>query len=268
MGFLLLFSSLAAVANANHSWGKYHWNKSTSETISNPLKLGDNLNTTNWDNALLSASTDWNNSVLKNTIVSGTSNSNCDPTSGQIEICNGYYGNNGWLGIASIWATRGKNNHIVQGVVKVNDTYFDTAQYNSQAWKDYVICQEAGHTFGLDHQDESFGNANLGTCMDYTGDPDGTDFNQLDNRHPNQHDYDEIVAIYAHLNSTDDDSNSGNGNGNNGGKKPKKSGLSVDLDDPSEWGQAIRQDGRGRDSLFKRDLPNGQILITHVIWAN
>ena len=27
--------------------------------------------------------------------------------------------------------------------------------------------QEIGHTFGLDHQDENFSNANLGSCMDY-----------------------------------------------------------------------------------------------------
>lgn len=266
--FFLLFSSFAAVVNANHSWGKYHWNKSTDDTTANPLKLGDNLSNASWDSALSVASSSWNNSVLKNAITVGTSNANCDPTSGQVELCNGEYGKNGWLGIASIWATRGRNNHIVQGVVKVNDTYFNTAEYNSQTWRDYVICQETGHTFGLDHQDESFGNANLGTCMDYTSDPDGTLFDQLDNRHPNQHDYDEMASIYAHLNSTDNDSGPGNGNGNNGGKKPKKVGANaIDLNNPNEWGEAVRQDAQGKNSLFVRNLPNGQVLITHVIWA-
>ena len=57
------------------------------------------------------------------------------------------------------------------------------------------MCQEVGHTLGLDHQDENFDNPNLGTCMDYTSDP-GT------NQHPNQHDYDELEAIYAHLDTT------------------------------------------------------------------
>ncbi len=35
------------------------------------------------------------------------------------------------------------------------------------------MCQEIGHDFGLDHQDENFNNPNLGTCMDYTNDPLG-----------------------------------------------------------------------------------------------
>ena len=58
------------------------------------------------------------------------------------------------------------------------------------------MCQEIGHTFGLAHQDEAFENVNLGTCMDYTNNPDGPPAN----RQPDDHDswmLDEI--IYAHL---------------------------------------------------------------------
>lgn len=263
IGLLFLTGLLATVANASHSWGKYHWDKSTADSTANPLILGDNL-TSSWNSSLAGASSDWNLSVLKNQVSEGTSNANCDPTSGQVEVCNGVYGENGWLGIASIWVTRGKSNHIVQGVVKVNDTYFNTPAYNSQSWKNLVMCQEVGHTFGLDHQDENFNNANLGTCMDYTSDPDGTLLGQLDNQHPNQHDYDEMTAIYAHLNSTD----SGGGPGNGNGKKPKNVGANINLNNPSEWGLAVRQDAQGKNSLFVRNLPNGQVLITHVIWAN
>ncbi len=273
ISLLFLAGSFAVVVNASHSWGRYHWNKSTDDTIANPLILGDNLNTTNWDGALSIASTDWNDSVLRNEVALGTNNTNCDPTSGQVEVCNGEYGQIGWLGIASIWVTRGRSGHIVQGVVKVNDTYFNMAQYDSQAWRDYVICQEVGHTFGLGHQDEDFYNANLGTCMDYTSDPDGTLVGQSDNRRPNQHDYDMMTEIYAHLNSTDDGGGpgkgNGGGNGNGGGRgKPSDVGQSINLNDPSEWGQAVKQDAQGNDSLFERTLPNGQVLITHVIWAN
>ena len=77
----------------------------------------------------------------------------------------------------------------------MNDTYFNTHKYNTPAWRQMVMCQEVGHTFGLDHQDENFDNANLGTCMDYTNDPST-------NQHPNQHDYDELALIYKHLDST------------------------------------------------------------------
>jgi hypothetical protein len=269
---ILALGVFVTVANASHSWGKYHWNISTDESTANPLKLGDNLTTSAWDNSLSGASADWNLSVLKNQVVAGASNSNCDPTSGRVEVCNGEYGDNGWLGIASIWATKGKSNHITQGVVKVNDTYFNTSQYDTPAWRSFVMCQEVGHEFGLGHQDENFNNANLGTCMDYTNDPDGTlsDPDQQDNQHPNQHDYDEMTDIYAHLNSTDGGGGGGPGNGKGNGKdkgKPAVAGANIDLNDPSSWGQAIRQDAQGNNSVFERNLANGQVLITHVIWV-
>ena len=50
-------------------------------------------------------------------------------------------------------------------------------------------------------------------------------------------------------------------------KKPKKAGPNIDLNNPSEWGRAIKQDAQGKNSLFERDLGNGQVLITHVFWV-
>ena len=76
-----------------------------------------------------------------------------------------------------------------------------------------------------------------------------------------------MAEIYAHLNSTDgDDTGSGNGKGNGKGKKGGE-GKNVDLNDPSAWGQSIREDGQGNSSLFVRDLGNGRKVFTFVIWA-
>ena len=261
-GLALFLAVGPAVAYANHARSKYHWDLSTEETLANPLELGDNLSTV-WKSSLVGASTDWNDSVLKNQVVSGTS-ADCDPTLGQVEVCSDAYGQNGWLGIAQIWVYRGRYGHIAQGVVKVNDTYFSMPAYDSQAWRNFVMCQEVGHTFGLDHQDENFSNPNLGTCMDYTNDPDGSVFSQLNNEHPNLHDYEMMESIYAHLNSPD--SGPGNGNGSGNGKKPADVGANIDLNDPSEWGEALRQDAEGNNSLYRRNLGNGFELITHVIW--
>jgi hypothetical protein len=134
------------------------------------------------------------------------------------------------------------------------------------------MCQEVGHTFGLNHQDEVFTNENLGSCMDYTDDPDGSIGGEASNLHPNDHDYNELTQIYAHLNSTDSDSDSdggGNGNGKGGGRKPNKSDTGVDRSPNSagQWGRAISQDARGRNSIFERINANGQVIITHVLWA-
>jgi hypothetical protein len=184
-----LASVFTSTAAANHSWGGYHWARTTNSFT---LKLGDNV-TADWDSYLATTSSDWSQStVLDTTIVAGQSKGNCRPTSGRVEVCNRNYGNNGWLGQAQIWITGGT--HITQGTTKVNDTYFTTPTYNTTAWRNLVMCQEVGHTLGLDHQDENFDNPNLGTCMDYTNDPST-------NQHPNRHDYDELVTIYSHLDS-------------------------------------------------------------------
>lgn len=243
---VLSVSLVASVAFANHSWGGYHWART-----SNPftLKVGDNVSS-NWDSILATTSSDWSiSSVLDTVIVPGQGAKNCRPTSGRVEICNKKYGNNGWLGIAQVWINGA--GHITQGTVKVNDTYFNTPTYNTPAWRNLVMCQEVGHTLGLDHQDEIFNNLNLGTCMDYTNNPSS-------NQHPNAHDYEELEAIYAHL-----DSSTTLGNGLPGGN-----GADVDLDNPSAWGKSLRKDSRGNNSVFGRDLGNGDKLFTFVIWAD
>ena len=192
-------AAMAAVgapgALANHSWNGYHWART-----SNPftIKLGDNVSGS-WDSMLRTASTDWSKStVLDTSVVAGSTRAkNCRPTSGRVEVCSASYGNTGWLGVAQIWLTSG--NHIVQGTVKNNDYYFGSSsyQYNNSAEMQHVICQEVGHTFGLDHQDES--GISLNTCMDYYHNTSASDTKST---HPNSHDYSELSTIYSHLDST------------------------------------------------------------------
>src|SRR5215216_1409006 len=224
LAVLLALVAFSSDAQANHSWGNYHWARTNNNLFN--LPLGDNV-TLAWDSYLGTTATDWStSSVLDTTIVAGkTSRSNCRPTSGRVEVCNYRYGSNGWLGVAQIWVN---GSHIVQGTTKVNDTYFKTAKYNTPAWRNLVMCQEVGHTFGLDHQDEIFNNTNLGTCMDYTNDPSGTVFGQLNNLHPNAHDYDELAAIYSHFDSST----------TVGGAAP--GGKARGLKDPSQWGQLMK----------------------------
>ena len=218
----------ATPAAANHSWDGYHWARQ-----SNPftVRLGDNLSTSAWDAALGAASADWSNSnVLDAPVVPGrTTGKRCRPTSGRVEVCNASYGRNGWLGLASIWAS---GSHITQGTVKLNDTYFNTATYNTPAWRRSVTCQEVGHTFGLDHQSED-PNVNVSTCMDYY---------KIPNPSPNQHDYDQLALIYSHLDSTTTLAASAEGSG--------------------------RRLKRVKDSLFVEDLGKGHKRFVWVLWKD
>ena len=245
LAVVLAVAGFATVAYATHSWGGYHWARTANPFT---LKLGDNVSSA-WDASLTLASSDWSlSSVLDTAIVSGGTNPrNCRPKAGRIEVCNSKYGNNGWLGLASIWIS---DTHITQATAKLNDTYFNTLTYNTPAWRNLVMCQEIAHGFGLDHQDEDFNNPPLGTCMDYTSDP-------TPNQHPNQHDYDMLEEIYAHLDSTT----------TIGQAIQKGAALELDLSEPGSWGREVRRSADGRNSLFERDLGGGNKVFTFIIWA-
>lgn len=176
-------------AEANHSWGGYHWARTANPFT---LKLSDNV-TSAWDTYLAEASTDWSASSVLNTMIApGSANvKRCAAAQGRVEVCNARYGYTGWLGVAGITISGG---HITGAYVKLNDTYF-TGSYNTPAWRRLVTCQEIAHTFGLHHQDENFSNANLGSCMDYTDFPSGPPSNE----HPNAHDFSQLESIYSHL---------------------------------------------------------------------
>jgi hypothetical protein len=232
---LLLASIVAGTASANHSWNGYHWART-----SNPftIKLGDNVSSS-WDPFLSQTSSDWSKSnVLDTTIVAGKARGKCRPTAGRVEVCAGSYGNNGWLGLAQIWIS---GSHITQGATKMNDTYFSQAPYNNTAEKEHVMCQEVGHTFGLGHQDES--GISLNTCMDYYHNTSNSDTKSTT---PNQHDYDELSIIYSHLDST-----------STIGAAAQTPGNAPD------WTPA-----GDRASVYVDHLPNGDELVTFVIWAN
>jgi hypothetical protein len=232
-------------AHASHSWGNYHWART-----SNPFTIRlDNNVTSAWTSYLNQASSDWTaSSVLNTTAVSGSFGSrvSCTPTTGHVEVCDAAYGNTGWLGIASISITTG--NHISRAYVKVNDTYFRQATYNTPPYRRLVMCQEVGHTFGLAHQDENQTNPNLGSCMDYTRDPDGPPSNE----HPNSHDYSQLVTIYSHTDSFN---------------TPASSVGPLAADSPATWGILVSGSaGRGA-ATYVREHGNGNYTVTHVFWA-
>jgi hypothetical protein len=224
---------LASAAAANHSWGGYHWART-----SNPftVQVGDNVSGP-WDTALRGAASDWSADTAGNplnaTVVPGAGKGKCRSISGRVEACNGPYGNNGWLGLAQIWVTSG--GHITRGTVKVNDTYFNTPKYNTAIWRASVMCQEIGHTWGLDHQDES--GADFHTCMDYATNPDA------DNTHPNRHDYEELAIIYSHVDAT------------------TTIGRST-----THSARVLRVDRNGR-SVIERRFVDGSRQVTFIIWA-
>lgn len=251
----------AGTALANHSWGGYHWAK-TGDAVQ--LHVGNNVSSA-WDSYpndyLTEALGRWNQTTVLYLFIDAglTSPRTCKPVAGTIQVCNAAYGYTGWLGIAQIWLS---GSHIAQAVTKLNDSYFNLSAYDTPAWRRLVMCQEIGHDFGLAHQDEAFDNANLGSCMDYSNDPDGTlsDPDQLSNESPNSHDYKQLLSIYNHIDSS---------GGGGGGKGRNRYGAGEDAggNSPAEWGRAIHYNAEGKPDYFLQTLPSGQKKLTHVFWT-
>jgi len=252
----LLLGGIAVIGHATHSWGVYHWARTTPQFT---LKLGDNMTTSDWKLHLANSSSDWNSPELfgatftpiLTAIVAGRSNRNCSMVSGTTQVCNGKYGANGWLGLASINIVNGT--HITQGSAKMNDTYFNTSTYNNPNEKRHVVCQEIAHTFGLAHQSEDGSSQN--SCMDYFSNTGANAGSTLSTR-PNSHDFAQLNLIYAHLDSTTTVAASA----------PASAVVDIS-DDPSSWGQLVRQSTNGRSSEYVRYNTDGSMTVTHVTWT-
>lgn len=250
-------AAFSGLAHAGHDWNGYHWARTTPQFT---LKVGDNLTTSEWKRALSAASIDWNSPELfgatftpvVTAVRSGQSSSSCAMVRGTTQVCNGRYGNNGWLGLASINVSGGR--HITQGTAKMNDTYFITSTYNNPNEKRHVMCQEIAHTFGLEHQSES--GTSLNTCMDYFSNT-GVNATSTRSTRPNKHDFDQLRSIYSHTDSSTSLA---------AATSPITSGADIS-DDPMSWGQRIRQSVGGRSSLYQRHNADGSVTVTHIYWT-
>lgn len=242
---------LVSTTRANHAWGSYHWART-----SNPftLRIANNM-TGSWPAHFNTAVSDWSqSSVMDLAPYIGTANKRCPMVAGTVQVCNGTYGQNGWLGLASINITGGV--HITQGTAKMNDTYFNLSTYNNPNEKLHVVCQEIGHTFGLGHTSEDGSSQN--TCMDYFSNTGANAGSTMSTR-PNAHDYAQLESIYAHLDSSTTLASSATAS--------RRAGVSEVTDDPNSWGYMVRQSANGRSSVYERYNSDGSKTITHVFWT-
>ena len=254
----LACAALPAVTYATNSWGGYHWARTTAQFT---LKLGDNLTSADWKGHLSQTSSDWNSPTLfgatsspvLTAIIAGSSKKNCSMVAGTTQVCNRTYGNNGWLGLASINITGGV--HITQGSAKMNDTYFNTATYNNPNERLHVMCQEVAHTFGLHHQSTDGSSQN--TCMDYFSNTGANATSTLSTR-PNKHDFEELNSIYGgHFDLT-----------TTVAAAATLAAAGVDVtDDPNSWGHLVSQSANGRSSTYERFNADGSKTVTHVYWT-
>lgn len=262
LAFGLSLIAWVTPSHATHSWdgsaGPYHWARTTPQFT---LKVGNNMTTAAWNSHLTQTSIDWNNSgntPVLTAVVVGNGTRRCSMTQGTTQVCNGKYGFNGWLGLATINIIGGL--HITQGSAKMNDSYFNLAKYNNPNEKLHVVCQEVAHTFGLGHQSEDGSSQN--SCMDYFSNT-GTNATSTLSTKPNQHDFDQLFLIYNHV----DDISTVDTSAAAPAPKPGKASAVDITDDPKSWGQLKSQSANGRSSIYERANTDGSTTLTHVYWT-
>jgi hypothetical protein len=115
-----------------------------------------------------------------------------------------------------------------------------------------VLCQEIAHGFGLDHDDEDFDNPNTGTCMDYGNLP-------TYDEHPRWQDFERLRIMYGPSGTTTATSTS---------SSTTAASEAALADDPSDWGQVVERDDKGRPSHYRKDLGNGKKVFTFVVYPD
>lgn len=167
---VLLLATLvgAGSAYASHRWGCWKYANGAINWYNGAT--GDYWNIYNEE--ARTDSNSWHNYTDVNLTSTGSG------TTDHINAFNGFYGANGWLGIAEIRGYSGCT--IRNGRVRLNMSYLEGGY--SRTNKKHVACQEVGHLLGLHHNTGS-----STTCMNDQ---------ILSAPFPNTHDRDLVNSIY------------------------------------------------------------------------
>jgi hypothetical protein len=185
-----------------------------------------------WQPLWESVISDWRESqALRLTVERVTVDHSCARVQGVMKVCNANLGDTGYLGYNELETV---GDVIVSSVAFMNEYYLYNADYER---KQYTLCHELGHGFGLSHTDVNPYNQDTGDCMDYTVSPE----NNLD---PGQYNFERLASMYMQHKNDDALSATNAGDGQYNAQYSTTADDAI-LFDMSENGSSLRQGKKG-----------------------
>lgn len=244
-----------------NDWGGTHSQKDFSRWRSSGegLRLDiQNALTTDWNSYFDVAVLDWDNGTPDALALTVTYASNpdpkCSPVRGIMKVCNDWYGMNGWTGLNEVYYD--ENGYITYSIAKMNEDYLNGG---TSGEKQYVMCHELGHGFGLPHRDESITNIDLGTCLDYTRRPSA-------NQHPDHVDYENLASLYGTVSVSQQQLNGSNRNLLRKPANDDNNQILLPPHDHNEFrkGRLLHKNENG--AIYERNSENGGTIVSYVLY--
>ena len=245
-----------------NDWGGTHSQKDFSRWKSSGEGLTldiQNALTNDWNSYFNTAVKDWDNGTpdaLALTITYASApDPKCSPVRGIMKVCNNWYGKSGWTGLNEVYYD--ENGYITYSIAKMNEDYLNGG---TDGEKQYVMCHELGHGFGLPHRDESITNVDLGTCLDYTRRPSA-------NQHPDNVDYENLASLYGTVSVSQQQLN---GSNRNLLRKPAydddNEQILLPPHDHNEFrkGRLLHENENG--AIYERNSDNGGTIVSYVLY--
>ena len=91
--------------------------------------------------------------------------------------------------------------------------------------------------------------------------PDGGGSFGSSNEHPNAHDFEQLEAIYQHVDQTTTVS----------AALPHGAPAAMNdllIEGPNQWGKLVRASRNNRIHVYELDFGRGHKIVTHVFWAD